>query len=301
MATGYLEILRARHAVRLLVGTLVGRLPNATAAIAIVLFIRAEGGSYSLAGALAAVYGVANAVGQPLLGRLVDFYGQPRVQLPAARRLRPRHGRLRLHRHRGAPARVCPDGRRRSLHAAPGGRSAGAVALCPPQGGPGAHGVRDGRGRAGSHVHRRAVAGDTVRVPVVGAGRAARPERRRGAGRPLRGRLGALARVAFGAAGGALARRAALARAARPARRVSFRRNRARFHHRRGRVVRGRPRRRRGVRLVDGRNRARRARRRHGLRGAAVERRAGAPTARAGRSPGGLLPAADARCRVRSP
>ncbi|WP_369239150.1 MFS transporter [Streptomyces sp. R21] len=84
MAAGYLEILRARHAARLLVGTLVGRLPNATAAIAVVLFIRAEGGTYSLAGGLAAVYGVANAVGQPLLGRLVDLHGQPRVQLPAA-------------------------------------------------------------------------------------------------------------------------------------------------------------------------------------------------------------------------
>ncbi|MEU0599373.1 MFS transporter [Streptomyces sp. NPDC006393] len=81
---GYLEILGARHAARLLVGTLVGRLPNATAAIAIVLFVRAEGGTYSLAGALAAVYGVANAVGQPVLGRLVDLHGQPRVQLPAA-------------------------------------------------------------------------------------------------------------------------------------------------------------------------------------------------------------------------
>ncbi|WP_447036399.1 MFS transporter [Streptomyces sp. DSM 118878] len=84
MAAGYAEILRTRYATRLLAGTLVGRLPNATAAIAIVLFIRAEGGSYSLAGALAAVYGVANAVGQPLLGRLVDLHGQPRVQLPAA-------------------------------------------------------------------------------------------------------------------------------------------------------------------------------------------------------------------------
>ncbi|CAL9583188.1 MFS transporter [Streptomyces sp. enrichment culture] len=84
MATGYLEILRVRHAARLLVGTLVGRLPNATAAIAIVLFVRAEGGSFSLAGALAAVYGVSNAVGQPVLGRLVDLKGQPRVQLPAA-------------------------------------------------------------------------------------------------------------------------------------------------------------------------------------------------------------------------
>ncbi|AYL35175.1 MFS transporter [Streptomyces fungicidicus] len=84
MATGYLEILRARHATRLLVGTLVGRLPNVTAAIAIVLFVRAGGGTYSLAGGLAAVYGVANAVGQPVLGRLVDLRGQPRVQLPAA-------------------------------------------------------------------------------------------------------------------------------------------------------------------------------------------------------------------------
>ncbi|MFJ4978986.1 MFS transporter [Streptomyces coeruleorubidus] len=84
MATGYLEILRARHAARLLVGTLVGRLPNATAAIAILLFVRAEGGSYSVAGALVGVYGVANAVGQPVLGRLVDLRGQPRVQLPAA-------------------------------------------------------------------------------------------------------------------------------------------------------------------------------------------------------------------------
>lgn len=84
MAAGYAELLRTRHAARLLAGTLVGRLPNATAPIAIVLFIRAEGGSYSLAGALAAAYGVANAVGQPLLGRAVDLYGQPRVQLPAA-------------------------------------------------------------------------------------------------------------------------------------------------------------------------------------------------------------------------
>ncbi|MFD3329220.1 MFS transporter [Streptomyces sp. NPDC058701] len=84
MAAGYAELLRTRHAARLLVGTLVGRLPNAVAPIAIVLFARAEGGSYSLAGALAAAYGVANAVGQPLLGRAVDLVGQPRVQLPAA-------------------------------------------------------------------------------------------------------------------------------------------------------------------------------------------------------------------------
>lgn len=84
MAAGYLEILRAKHAVRLLVGTLVGRLPNAVTALVIMLLVRAEGGGYSLAGALVAVYGLATAVGQPVLGRLVDLYGQPRIQLPAA-------------------------------------------------------------------------------------------------------------------------------------------------------------------------------------------------------------------------
>lgn len=84
MATGYAELLRARHAMRLLAGTLVGRLPNATAALAVVLFVRADGGGYTLAGVLSAVYGLATAVGQPLLGRLVDLYGQPRVMLPAA-------------------------------------------------------------------------------------------------------------------------------------------------------------------------------------------------------------------------
>ncbi|MGQ4513801.1 MFS transporter [Streptomyces sp. DW26H14] len=83
-ATGYLELLRAPHAARLLTGTLVGRLPNATAPIAVVLFARSDGASYSLAGALTAVYGLANAAGQPLLGRAVDLRGQPRVQLPAA-------------------------------------------------------------------------------------------------------------------------------------------------------------------------------------------------------------------------
>ncbi|MEU4895232.1 MFS transporter [Streptomyces sp. NPDC044780] len=84
MAAGYGELLRTPHAARLLIGTLLGRLPNATAALAVLLFARAEGGSYALAGALSAVYGAANAVGQPLLGRAVDRFGQPRVMLPAA-------------------------------------------------------------------------------------------------------------------------------------------------------------------------------------------------------------------------
>nr|WP_018537191.1 MFS transporter [Streptomyces sp. SID8354] len=77
-------MLRTRYAARLLTGTLVGRLPNATAPLALVLFVRAQGGSYALAGALSAVYGVCTALGQPLLGRAVDVHGQPRVMLPAS-------------------------------------------------------------------------------------------------------------------------------------------------------------------------------------------------------------------------
>ena len=84
MAAGYLDLLRTRHTARLLAGTLVGRLPNATAALGIVLLTRSEGGDFTLAGILSAVYGIATAVGQPLLGRAVDRYGQPRVMLPAA-------------------------------------------------------------------------------------------------------------------------------------------------------------------------------------------------------------------------
>ncbi|WP_130796530.1 MFS transporter [Streptomyces otsuchiensis] len=84
MALGYMELLRMPHAGRLITGTLVGRLPYGTAPLAIVIFTRAEGGSYSLAGALAALYGLATAVGQPLLGRMADLRGQPRVMLPSA-------------------------------------------------------------------------------------------------------------------------------------------------------------------------------------------------------------------------
>lgn len=83
-ATGYGDLLRTPHAARLLGGTLLGRLPNAMAALAIVLFLRSQGAGYGLAGTLSALYGVAVAVGQPLLGRAVDRRGQPRVMTAAA-------------------------------------------------------------------------------------------------------------------------------------------------------------------------------------------------------------------------
>ncbi|GAA2728149.1 MFS transporter [Actinocorallia aurantiaca] len=80
----YLDLLRAPWAARLLGGTLLGRLPNGMGVLAIVLFTRAEGGDYVLAGALSAVHGLAAGAGQPVLGRLMDRLGQPKILLPSA-------------------------------------------------------------------------------------------------------------------------------------------------------------------------------------------------------------------------
>jgi MFS family permease len=75
----YLDFLRRPYASRLLGGTLLGRLPNGMGALAIVLFARAHGGDYTLAGVLSALYGLAMAAGQPVLGRAMDRFGQPRI------------------------------------------------------------------------------------------------------------------------------------------------------------------------------------------------------------------------------
>jgi MFS family permease len=81
---GYVVFLRRPYAGRLLGGTLLGRLPNGMGMLAVVLHIRADDGGYPLAGTLAAVFGLATAAGQPVLGRAMDHAGQSRVLLPAA-------------------------------------------------------------------------------------------------------------------------------------------------------------------------------------------------------------------------
>ncbi|OPC84303.1 MFS transporter [Embleya scabrispora] len=80
----YLELLRVPYAGRLLGGTLFGRLPNGMGALAVLLLVRADGGGYGLAGALSAVYGLAGAAGQPVLGRWMDRRGQTRVLIGSA-------------------------------------------------------------------------------------------------------------------------------------------------------------------------------------------------------------------------
>ncbi|WP_141578306.1 MFS transporter [Actinomadura sp. WMMA1423] len=81
---GYVVFLRRPYAGRLLGGTLLGRLPNGMGMLAVVLHVRADDGGYPLAGTLAAILGLATAAGQPVLGRAMDRFGQPRVLLPAA-------------------------------------------------------------------------------------------------------------------------------------------------------------------------------------------------------------------------
>ncbi|GGK65270.1 MFS transporter [Sphaerisporangium melleum] len=81
---GYLDLLRGRHVLRLLVGTLVGRLPSAMAPLAIPLALRQSGATYTVIGLAVGTFAVAAAVGGPVLGRLVDRVGQVRILAPAA-------------------------------------------------------------------------------------------------------------------------------------------------------------------------------------------------------------------------
>ncbi|GAA1980417.1 MFS transporter [Kitasatospora viridis] len=81
---GYLALLRAPHVTRLLAGTLLGRLPAGMTALVIALALREAGAPYSRIGLATAAYALAAAIGGPVLGRIVDRTGQPRVLLCSA-------------------------------------------------------------------------------------------------------------------------------------------------------------------------------------------------------------------------
>ncbi|MEV8125416.1 MFS transporter [Streptomyces sp. NPDC085944] len=76
-------LLAERHVARLLLGTLIGRLPNGMVPVAILLLIAEQGGSLTTGGLLCALYGLASAIGQPALGRMVDRRGQTVVTTAA--------------------------------------------------------------------------------------------------------------------------------------------------------------------------------------------------------------------------
>jgi MFS family permease len=74
----------ARLASTLLATSLLGRLPQAMSALALVRIVVDGGGGYAFAGALTGGYVVASTVGTPLLGRLIDRSGRPRAVLLAS-------------------------------------------------------------------------------------------------------------------------------------------------------------------------------------------------------------------------
>ncbi|MFF4440163.1 MFS transporter [Streptomyces sp. NPDC001621] len=73
----FTAVLRQRHCARLLVASVAGRLPLGMVPAALILAARSDGHSLATASMLAALYGVAPAIGLPLLGRLADVRGLP--------------------------------------------------------------------------------------------------------------------------------------------------------------------------------------------------------------------------------
>ncbi|MFC8269414.1 MFS transporter [Streptomyces cinereoruber] len=69
-------VLGESHVARLLVGTMVARLPTGMVPVVLLLLVADQGGAASTAALMCAAYGLASALGQPALGRVVDRYGQ---------------------------------------------------------------------------------------------------------------------------------------------------------------------------------------------------------------------------------
>lgn len=79
----YAQLLRVQRMASLLACTLLARLPIGINGLAIVLFLRAETGSFAVAGAAAGALALGSGVGAPVGARLVDRLG-PRVLLALA-------------------------------------------------------------------------------------------------------------------------------------------------------------------------------------------------------------------------
>jgi MFS family permease len=80
----YLAVLREPHVGALVAATLVARFPIGINALALILFLRKQTGSFAIAGAVAGALAAGSGVGAPIQGRLVDAYGARRVLVPLA-------------------------------------------------------------------------------------------------------------------------------------------------------------------------------------------------------------------------
>lgn len=75
----YRALLGRPGVARLVLAGILGRAPVGIVSIAVVLLVHSATGSFAAAGVVDAAFAVASAVGNPLLGRLVDRAGQTRV------------------------------------------------------------------------------------------------------------------------------------------------------------------------------------------------------------------------------
>jgi MFS family permease len=80
----YARVLRAPDLARLLGAAVLARMPIGIDSLAMVLFVRAETGSFASAGLVAAAFGLGSGTSSPVQGRLIDRHGHARVMLPLA-------------------------------------------------------------------------------------------------------------------------------------------------------------------------------------------------------------------------
>ena len=80
----YADILRSPHVAALVASALLARLPIGINALAIVLYLREQTGSFAIAGAVSGMLAAGSGFGAPIQGRLVDRIGARRVLLPLA-------------------------------------------------------------------------------------------------------------------------------------------------------------------------------------------------------------------------
>lgn len=83
MLAPYRDVLRTPGAVPFSVAGAFARLPMSMVTISIVLLVQSVYGEYALAGRVAAVYVVAQAIVAPQLAKLIDAFGQARIMRPA--------------------------------------------------------------------------------------------------------------------------------------------------------------------------------------------------------------------------
>lgn len=80
---GYAELLRLPHSARFAIGSVIACMPFPMIGMTITISVQHYYNSYGLAGALTAVQAIALAILTPVLGRLVDKFGQRQISIPS--------------------------------------------------------------------------------------------------------------------------------------------------------------------------------------------------------------------------